>query len=155
MRADRLFAERHFTGTEQMEMEDLKRYLEQDAFAEHSGMELVEIRPGYAKTRMRVGKKHLNALRTVQGGAVFTLADFAFAAASNSHGSAVVALNVSISFVKAVTEGVLTAEAKEMAASARIANYTVNVTDEHGHLVAIFQGTGYRKRTPLGPAAAK
>ena len=130
-------------------MDEIKRFFTQDKFAAHSGVELLEVAPGYAKARMRVDNRHLNALKTVQGGALFTLADFAFAAASNSHGSAAVALNVTISFVKAVTAGVVTAEAKEMAASARIAHYTVNITDDQGELVGIFQGTAYRKRTPL------
>jgi acyl-CoA thioesterase len=130
-------------------MDQMKRFFAQDEFAAHSGIELIDVAPGYAKARMRIDKRHLNALKTVQGGALFTLADFAFAAASNAHGSAAVAVNVNISFVKAVTQGVVTAEAKEMAAGARIANYTVNITDEHGRLVAIFQGTAYRKQTPL------
>jgi len=130
-------------------MQDLKRFFAHDQFAAHSGMELLEVAPGYAKATMAVTGKHLNALKTVQGGALFTLADFAFAAASNAHGSAVVALNASISFVKAVTQGVLTAEAKETAATSRTVNYTINITDETGQLVAIFHGLGYRKKTPL------
>jgi len=135
-------------------MEAIKRFFTQDKFAAHSGIELLEVAPGYAKTRMRVDSRHLNALNTVQGGALFTLADFAFAAASNAHGTAAVALNVTISFVKAVTAGVVTAEAKEMAASARTAHYTINITNDQGELVGIFQGTVYRKKTPLDFSAA-
>ncbi len=136
-------------------MDERKRFFAQDKFAAHSGIVLIEVAPGYAKARMRIDKKHLNAVKIVQGGALFTLADFAFAAASNAHGSAAVAVNVSISFVKAVTQGVVTAEAKEMAVSARIGNYTVHITDEQGELVAIFHGTAYRKKTPLDFSSAK
>jgi acyl-CoA thioesterase len=135
-------------------MEDLKRFFEQDQFAAHTGIELLEAAPGYAKARMSVEKKHLNALKTAQGGALFTLADFAFAVASNAHGTAVVAINASISFMKAVTHGNVTAEAKEIATSARIATYTVTVTDDEGDVVAIFQGLGYKKKTPLDFSSA-
>jgi acyl-CoA thioesterase len=130
-------------------MEDVKRFFKKDNFAANSGIELLEVSPGYAKARMEVEEKHLNALRTVQGGALFTLADLAFAAASNAYGNAVVAINVNISFVKAATNGTLTAEAKETSISPKIATYNVNITDENGDLIAIFQGMGYRKKSTL------
>ncbi|HWR25087.1 MAG TPA: PaaI family thioesterase [Methanosarcina sp.] len=130
-------------------MEDVKRFFKKDNFAANSGIELLEVSPGYAKARMKIEEKHLNALRTVQGGALFTLADLAFAAASNAYGNAVVAINVNISFVKAETSGTLTAEAKETSISPKIATYSVNITDDDGDLVAIFQGMGYRKKALL------
>ena len=130
-------------------MEEIKRLFKKDNFAANAGIELLEVSPGYAKACMRIEEKHLNALNTVQGGAIFTLADLAFAAASNAHGNVAVAINVNISFVKAATKGVLTAEAKETSINPKIATYTVNVTDDKGELVAIFQGMGYRKKAPL------
>ena len=65
--------------------------------------------------------QHLNGYRTVQGGAIFTLADFAFAAASNAHGTVAVAINVSINFLKAGTTGTLQAEAREVARNPKLA----------------------------------
>ena len=81
-----------------------------------------------------------------QGGAIFTLADTAFAAASNSHGTLAVAINVNISFLKAVVPGMLHAEAFENIVNKKIGSYTVNITDEEGDLVAVFQGMVYRKK---------
>jgi acyl-CoA thioesterase len=130
-------------------MEEIKRFFKKDNFAANSGIELLEVSTGYAKARMEIQEKHLNALRTVQGGALFTLADLAFAAASNAYGNDVVAINVNISFVKAATKGTLIAEAKETSISPKITTYNVNVTDENGDLIAIFQGMGYRKKTLL------
>ena len=127
-------------------MENLKRFFKKDNFAANSGIELLEVSPGYAKARLDIEEKHLNALRTVQGGALFTLADLAFAAASNAYGNATVAINANISFVKAATKGTLIAEAKETSISPKIATYTVNITDDKGDIVAIFQGMGYRKK---------
>ena len=130
-------------------MENLKRFFKKDNFAANSGIELLEVSPGYAKARMDIEEKHLNALKTVQGGALFTLADLAFAAASNAYGTVAVAINANISFVKAATKGTLTAEAKETSINPKIATYTVNITDDEGDLVAIFQGMGYRKKISL------
>jgi acyl-CoA thioesterase len=129
-------------------MENLKRFFKKDNFAANSGIELLEVSPGYAKARMDIGEKHLNALKTVQGGALFTLADLAFAAALNAHGSTAVVINANISFVKAATKGTLTAEAKETSISPKIATYNVDVTDDNGDIVAIYQGMGYMKKTP-------
>ena len=78
-------------------------------------------------------------------GAIFTLADFAFAAASNSHGSVAVAVNVSITFMKAGIAGTLWAEAKEVSKNHKLGSYTVEVKDDEGDLVALFQGLAYRK----------
>ena len=80
-----------------------------------------------------------------QGGAVFTLADFAFAAASNSHGIVAVALDTSITFIRAAVGGVLTAEAREESVSRRISVCNVRVTDGRGQVVALFRGTAFRK----------
>jgi len=88
-------------------------------------------------------------VNSVQGGAVFTLADFAFAAAANAHGTVAVAINVSITFMKAVSTGLLRAEAREVALNPKLGTYTVDVKDERGDLVAVFQGLAYRKKDPL------
>ncbi len=88
---------------------------------------------------------HLNGVDVAQGGAVFTLADFAFAAASNSHGNVALAVNVSITFMKAARTGTLWAEAREISKNFKLGSYTVEVKDDQGELVALFQGMVYRK----------
>jgi acyl-CoA thioesterase len=114
-----------------------------------AGARLVEVRPGYARTRMRVADRHLNGVEVAQGGAVFTLADYAFAACANSHGTVAVALDVSITFARAATRGVLTAEAVEESRTRRTSVCTVRVTDDEGSLVALFRGTAFRKEDSL------
>ncbi len=126
-------------------MEKLKQTLQMDQFAAHCGIELISVSPGQARAKMALEARHLNALGSVQGGAIFTLADFAFAAASNSHGPAAVAINVGISFLKAAKTGTLWAEAREIAKNFKLGSYTVEVKDDAGDLVALFQGMAYRK----------
>jgi acyl-CoA thioesterase len=130
-------------------MKNIKEFFKKDNFAAYSGIELLKVSPGYAKAKMEIEESHLNALRAVQGGALFTLADFAFAAASNAYGNAAVGINANISFVKAATKGTLTAEAVETSINPKISTYTVNITDDEGDIVAIFQGMAYRKKVPL------
>ena len=131
-------------------MEDIKHFFSgSDQFAKHSGIELLEVATGYAKVRMMIMDYHLNGVNIVHGGAIFTLADFAFAVASNSHGKISVAINASISFMKATTAGVLIAEAKELSLNSKVGNYTVTITDEDNNLIAVYQGTSYRKNDVL------
>lgn len=123
----------------------LRRFFANDRFAERANIELLSASPGAARAKMSVQPYHLNGYGTVQGGAIFTLADFAFAAASNSHGSVAVAVNVSITFMKAGIAGTLWAEAKEVSKNHKLGSYTVEVKDDEGDLVALFQGLAYRK----------
>jgi acyl-CoA thioesterase len=126
-------------------MENVKRFFKKDKFAERTNIELLSVSPGQARAKMTLHPHHLNGYGTVQGGAIFTLADFAFAAASNSHGKVAVAINVSITFMKAGTTGTLWAEAKEVSKNIKLGSYTVEVKDDQGELVAVFQGLAYRK----------
>ena len=132
---------------------DIKEFFRRDQFAAHCGIELLEVSPGGAKVKMEVEEHHLNGLRTVHGGAIFTLADFAFAVACNSHGAVAVALNVNITFVKAAGPGTLYADAREVAISPKIGTYDILVTDEEGGLIATFQGLAYRKKEKLSDIA--
>jgi acyl-CoA thioesterase len=128
------------------ELETVRRLLENDRFAREAGIRLLEIREGYARASLEILPRHFNGVGTAQGGAIFTLADLVFAAAVNSHGTVAVAINVSISFVKAVTGGTIFAEGREVARNTKLASCTVHVTDEQGGLVAVFQGMAYRKK---------
>jgi acyl-CoA thioesterase len=126
-------------------MDTIKRFFKKDKFAERANIKLLSVSPGQARAKMTLHPHHLNGYGTVQGGAIFTLADFAFAAASNSHGNVAVAINVSITFMKAGTSGTLWAEAREVSKNFKLGSYTVEVKDDQGELVAVFQGLAYRK----------
>lgn len=133
-------------------MESLKRYLGRDALAKHLGIDLVEVSPGAAVARMPVRDHHLNSHGIVHGAAIFALADVAFAAASNSHGTVAVALSAAIAFIKAGGPGTLTARASEISVSPKIGTYAITVTDDAGETVAAFQGQVYRKRDAVPQA---
>lgn len=126
-------------------MDTVKRFFKNDKFAERANIELLSVSPGHARAKMTLHPHHMNGYGTVQGGAIFTLADFAFAAASNSHGKVAVAINVSITFMKAGESGTLWAEAREVSKNIKLGSYTVEVKDDQGELVAVFQGLAYRK----------
>ena len=66
---------------------------ENDMFAKHNNIRLTVVREGYAEAEMEINKNHLNAAGIVQGGAIFTLADLAFGAASNSYGTLALSIN--------------------------------------------------------------
>lgn len=119
--------------------------VKQDKLAKLLGMEVVEISKGHARVKMEALAEHCNGLGIVHGGTIFSLADFAFAAACNSHGQPTVGINATISYVKAAKPGVLFAEAREVV-SAKVGVCEVRVTDGSGELVATFQGLSYRKR---------
>jgi acyl-CoA thioesterase len=126
-------------------MDDPERFFTGDAYARQAGIVLVESSQGRARVKMEIRDMHLNSHGTVHGGAIFTLADTAFAVASNSHGIPAAAINAHISYMKSASSGTLYADAEEFALNPKLASYTVRVTDDQEAPIAIFQGMVYRK----------
>lgn len=119
----------------------------QDPYADLLGMELLEVRPGYSLMSMVVREDMVNFHGIPHGGAIFSLADSAFAAASNSHGRTSVALNIEISYLRMVVPGTkLIAEATEEYLGKRTALYHITVSTDEGDLVASCHGVVYRKK---------
>jgi len=127
----------------------LKQFFENDHFAKLAGAELIDIKEGYAKARMLITPNHLNGGGICQGGAIFTLADLAFAAAVNSHLCLTFSTTSSITFVQNRSQGYIYAEAKEIVNHHRMPYAEVRVTDENGELLAIFTSSGYRKQNSI------
>ncbi|NLO39409.1 MAG: PaaI family thioesterase [Ruminiclostridium sp.] len=124
---------------------NLIQYIQNDRFAKLVGTKLVELKPGYARVQMEVTENHLNGVNMVQGGAIFSLADYAFAAACNSSGMLTVGINVNISYIKSPRGKVLTATANEVSSGKKICTVHIDVRDENNDLIAVVQATGYRK----------
>ncbi|MDD1718682.1 MAG: hotdog fold thioesterase [Methanoregulaceae archaeon] len=124
---------------------DLTDFFSRDAYARLTGIRMIDVGQGTARVSMKIREEHLNSHGTVHGGAIFTLADTAFALASNSHGIPAAAINASITYMKAAREGELFADAGEFAENPKLATYVVTVTDDSGDRIALFQGMVYRK----------
>jgi len=120
-------------------------FFERDRFARENGIRIVEVRRGFARTEMAVEPHHLNAVGILQGGALFTLADLAFALACNSHGVLAVGCQADITYFKAVKSGTLTATAEEISRTRALSTCLIRVTDEAGELVGLFKGVAYIK----------
>lgn len=115
-----------------------------DPYCATLGIDLVELREGLARTELVVTDELLNFHGTPHGGAIYSLADAAFAAASNSHGQAALALETNISYLATVRTGTtLVATAEETHVSGRTAEYEVVVTAGEKR-VATFRGRVYR-----------
>lgn len=123
----------------------LKDFFLHDEFARRNGIEIVEIAEGYARTQVRIEPRHLNAGGSVQGGVLFTLADLAFAAATNSHGTLTVTSTANITFVRGASAGLITAQAQELINHRHLPFCEVRIIDESGNLLAVFTASGYRK----------
>lgn len=127
-----------------------------DPYATLLGVELTGWGSGEARLRWTPGASHDNFIGVVHGGALFSLADAALAAASNSWGRVCVALSVDAQFLAAPPLGQpLAVTARERARTRRTASYGIEVTGGDGDgLVAAFQGLVYRTdRWHLGPEA--
>ena len=118
----------------------------EDTFSQWLGIELLEVREGFSKICMTVREEMLNGHRMAHGGITFSLADSAFAFASNSHGQKAVSIETSINHLKPVFEGDrLIATAEKENTSKSLGHYIVRV-HRKTELVALFKGVVFRKQ---------
>jgi len=116
-----------------------------DSASQSLGMQVKEVRPGYARLTLIVRPDMLNGHAICHGGVIFSLADSAFAFACNSHNQNTVASGCSIDFLAPAKAGdELTAEAVERALLGRIGVYDVTITNAEGRTIALFRGRSYR-----------
>jgi acyl-CoA thioesterase len=125
-----------------------------DAASQSLGMEVKEVRAGYARLTLLVRPDMLNGHAICHGGIVFSLADSAFAFACNSRNQSTVASGCSIDFLAPARSGdELTAEAMERALLGRIGIYDVTVTNQEGKTIALFRGRSYRVTGEVVPSS--
>ena len=116
-----------------------------DRFAKSIGAQLVEVREGFAKAQLTVEERHLNAGGVCQGGVMYTLADLAFAAVTNSHGILSLGISNSITFIKSAQLGdTVTAECTEVVNHHKLPYCDIKVLNQAGEILASMTGLAYR-----------
>lgn len=131
-------------------VERVAELVRSDPFAAQFGVELEELRAGYARVRMDLDDRHRNFMGMVHGGTIFSLADVAFSAASNSFGTKAVAVHVGIDYLAAAGDSPwLTAEVEFVARAGKIGNYDMRVRNATGEIIATCRGWVYHTGQPL------
>ncbi|MBQ8577832.1 MAG: PaaI family thioesterase [Clostridia bacterium] len=126
-----------------MTLEEAREFFKHDIFAtEQAEITIEAVGENYAKCEMPVKPMHKNAAGAVMGGALFTLADFAFAVAGNSGGMLTVTVSSNISFVGTCKGDVLYAETRLIKDGKRSCFYEIPITDNLGNLVAVVSSNG-------------
>jgi len=132
----------------------LFRALAADPLAAHLGIELTDVRPGYARATMTVGPQLLNSVGTAHVGATMALLDVVHSAVSNSHGTVAVAQDVHTEFLSAGRPGdQLVAKGVEVHRSSRTAVYRIDATTTDGRRVATALARVFRLGTPWETSA--
>jgi acyl-CoA thioesterase len=127
--------------------EIVEKMMQQDAFSQWLGIEILEVSEGFAKVQMKVRKEMTNGFGIAHGGITYSIADSALAFASNSYGDVAVSIETQISHIAAVSVGdILIATSSEISKSAKLAVYDVSIVNQFDKIVAHFKGTVYIKR---------
>ncbi|MBM6618015.1 hydroxyphenylacetyl-CoA thioesterase PaaI [Bacillus suaedaesalsae] len=118
-----------------------------DPYAKFLGIEVVDLNEGFAEVTMTVQDSMLNFHGAANGGVIFSLADVAFAIASNSYGQTAVGINVNVNYMTAGKLGdKLTATATEITKNPKLGLYRMVVMNQDGDLLASLEGMVYRKK---------
>lgn len=125
--------------------EEIREFMVQEPYAQFLGMELTDFGAGTATAELVVTENMLNSHKTVHGAILFSLADYVFAAASNSYGKTAVGVTTSMNFMSAGFLGEkITAVAHEEKRNHRLAWYKIDVSNEK-ELLATMEAMVYRK----------
>ena len=119
-----------------MTIEELKAFFANDRVATGMGFEIAEVDSDHCVVTADVEDKHLNGINIVQGGVLFTLADFACAVAANADTPAFVSADGNISYLCAGTGKKLIANAKVTRKGKTLTFCTAEITDETDKLLA-------------------
>ena len=120
-----------------------------DRFSQWLGIAVLEAAVGRSVLRMTIRDDMVNGFGTSHGGILFSLADSAFAFATNACGVLSVAIDCTVSFPLAVRPGdVLTATAIEQTTTKRLAFVDVTVRNQDDAIAGHFRGTVYRTAIP-------
>ena len=123
-------------------LEEARAFFAGDRFATENGAVIDEIGEHYAICSMKITPHHLNAAGRVMGGAVFLLADFAFAVASNFGHPADVTTTSQITFLRPSQGKLLYAKSQELRRGRTAVYYETSVTDDTGALIARVTASG-------------
>lgn len=125
--------------------EVVNHMMENDYFSQWLQVKVLDVKEGYSKIQMTIRREMVNGFGIVHGGIPFSLADSAFAFACNNRNNLSVALDVTITFTKAVHVGdTLTAEAKEVHNGRSTGVYLITILNQNNEQVALFKGTCFR-----------
>jgi len=122
-------------------MNTIIELFKKDNFAKACGIEIEEVSPGFARCSMKVTENHLNGIGILMGGALFTLADFTFSLAANSHGNIAVTRDAAITYRRRCNSGILTAIATEITRNEESGSYEVVITNDKNEIIAQVNGT--------------
>lgn len=129
-------------------MKDLERarsvFSKNTFAAEEVGCRIDEVGDGWAVCSLAIEPRHRNALGAPMGGAVFTLADYAFGVASNFDRDIFVSSAADVHFLAPARGSKLIAEAREIRSGRRTCLFSVTVTDEIGTKAAYLTVTGVK-----------
>ncbi len=128
-----------------MELKELQELYKNDRFATNAGCKIVSADEDKVICEMQVKDDLLNAHGSVMGGAIFTLADLAFAVASNLNGVPSVAIESNIRFYAATKGTKLIATCTTDKDGRSLGHYTVVVTDDLGKKIAGYTAVAFHK----------
>ena len=125
----------------------LKNFFKADKFVEHAGIHIEGVDGEKAVISAKVEEKHLNANGCVQGGMLYTLADFAFAVLGNYLHPFTVTQSGNIHYLRPAYTSKITATARETACSGHTSLCEVEIVGEEGKTLCVCHFTGFIKQT--------
>lgn len=126
------------------DLERAKAQFSADLFAtQTTGVEILEASAGHAKCMLRLKPNHMNCLGVPMGGAIFTLADYAYAIASNFDQRPAISTSGQITYLSQAKGDILYAEANAIRSGRSTNFFKIEISDNLGNDVAYMTMNGF------------
>ncbi|GHU26094.1 phenylacetic acid degradation protein [Betaproteobacteria bacterium] len=134
-----------------IDLEKIRAFFTKDRFATNAGIVIDAVSEEMVQCTLSITAEHMNAGGGVQGGAIFTLADLAFAVHSNlpllcgEKVGITVGQSSSISYLGAAKGQKLIARSTCLSRGRSVSVFRVEIHDDLGNFVADMRGNGFTK----------
>lgn len=126
-----------------MDLHEARDFFSNDIYAtKQTDIKIIEIAQNYSKCELVISKIHMNADNKVMGGVFYTLADFAFAVATDAKNTKTVTTSSTISYLSPAKGKKLIAECRMIKEGRTLCTYETLIQDDSGTKVALIVSNG-------------
>ena len=123
-------------NNQELIIKKLFQTVKEDEYIQMLGLELIDLKPGYAKSRIKFSKKLCNPYNVIHGGCLYSIADITAGYAGCAYGHFVTTISGNMNYVRpAKNSEYIYCEAKVVRQGNKVCAYNVELFDDNNEIL--------------------